>query len=931
MRNLSTVLLAITACVTAPMPALAGETVQYAAPPEWAQIAEVPRRESDSGQPVRLVDEQVRLEDGLVTTYHDVAVALENQQMLNAISNISAQWQPDKGDLTIHRVELVRGDTVVDVLASGERFQVLRREAQLERNIIDGNLTATLTVPGVQIGDTIRYSYTTTEDDQALGEYVQHGSAIPTDPAPIERARVIASWPESSEVRFAATRTGSEVEAESRGGYRFVTIEGPVDEMADLPGDAPTRYRLPPMLRLGNFDGYPEISRLMAPLYQVGGTVRADAGIAAEVARIAAASDDPLRRSAMALEVVQDRISYLVNGLDGGNYLPQSPTETWALRYGDCKAKTVLLLAMLAELGVDAEAVLVSTTMGDALPELMPVPLNFNHVIVRAAIDGSDYWLDGTGRGGRFQTIADVPPFRYALPLRSAGTDLIEMPMRAPAIPQQMLSMTLDYSAGIALPALVDAELVVNGPAASQWELVEQMGDTDQSEEAARSAFSGAFDSLRLLDYSVESDEGEATARIRVRGLVDSAWSREGDTYRMSLPGMQARQFSMTSKRSRPEWRDIPVNITAPLHRRYEAKLILPPESNAFTLDNEASYGTAVAGTQMEWDSELKGNAYTITETMRASEPEMPSSQLSQAKRDTLLLRRAIPELVAPRDVRESWDYADSDAARYRPVLDALDRLAADADADDNDALLERADLSLKLGRFEEALADIDAAAAIDPSAEMLVYRAWTHGQLGDIEAALADYEAAQELDPEDQSTHHERVPLLAALGRHEEAIAVADDYALFAEDESDAVRLLALAKGYSGRIDEGLTDLQLLAQDEPNETDILNELCWYSAVWDRVTPETLESCTRAVQRSGSAAAIDSRALAHYRLGQTQEALADLDEAVSAAPDQHASRYLRAYVRKAEGIPGWREDRAIAIRVNPGIAMLYRTYGLTVD
>ena len=44
---------------------------------------------------------------------------------------------------------------------------------------------------------------------------------------------------------------------------------------------------------------------------------------------------------------------------------------TWSRRYGDCKGKTALLIALLRGLGIEAEAALVSTDFGDGLDELI--------------------------------------------------------------------------------------------------------------------------------------------------------------------------------------------------------------------------------------------------------------------------------------------------------------------------------------------------------------------------------------------------------------------------------------------------------------------------------------------------------------------------------------------------------------------------------
>ncbi|WP_404482684.1 transglutaminase domain-containing protein [Novosphingobium sp. BL-52-GroH] len=66
---------------------------------------------------------------------------------------------------------------------------------------------------------------------------------------------------------------------------------------------------------------------------------------------------------------------------------PATAEETWQRRYGDCKGKTALLLALLRELGIEAQAVLANNSGNDnGLAERLPSPRMFDHVLVRARI-----------------------------------------------------------------------------------------------------------------------------------------------------------------------------------------------------------------------------------------------------------------------------------------------------------------------------------------------------------------------------------------------------------------------------------------------------------------------------------------------------------------------------------------------------------------
>ena len=60
-------------------------------------------------------------------------------------------------------------------------------------------------------------------------------------------------------------------------------------------------------------------------------------------------------RAQAALGLVQDRIRYVALAMGTGGLVPADAATTWSRRFGDCKGKTVLLLAMLRALGVTTE------------------------------------------------------------------------------------------------------------------------------------------------------------------------------------------------------------------------------------------------------------------------------------------------------------------------------------------------------------------------------------------------------------------------------------------------------------------------------------------------------------------------------------------------------------------------------------------------
>lgn len=911
------------------MPAQAGETILYEAEAAWVDVSALPPADGSQGLPLRLYETQTRMEDGVVSTYGDIAFALDSPEALNALGTITLEWLPDKGDLTVHRVELVRDGAAIDLLAGGARFEILRREERLEDRILDGALTATMSVPGAEIGDVLRYSFTSSKDEQILADDMEFASIVQARPAPIAAGRMILSWPTDEAVTWRAYSVSPEVVSQDRDGYRFVTVSLPTEEAKEIPDDAPARFRIPPSIRATTFEDYTQISGVIAPYFATGGTIEPGGALAQKVAEIAGRTADPLERAALATQFVQDEIGYVLNGLNGGNYIPQSPAQTWAERTGDCKAKSLLLLAMLRELGLTAEAVLVHSDVGDAVPTLIPALGNFDHMIVRADIEGTPYWLDGTSAGLRLNNMIEVPRFRYALPLRDGGADLQEMEMRPQAIPDESVTIRIDQTAGIDLPAIYDITMRITGISAHGYEALSLVEDPEQTEELLTSAITEVVGEHRPTDLGVTFDRESGVATVTAHGLVTSPWDSSDARFELDLPYQVIDGFTFDVDRSRPEIADLPVEVRGPVYYRRNIEWLLPQDEGQFRLLGRGEFDEVIGGTRLVSEARLANGRLTVAEEVQSLEWEVPASDLPEIRRSSVRLKRGLPRLRAVGDVKRSFEYRGADRARLAPIEKMYAQLIAVAEPDDADAHTNRYTFRWFIGDFEGAREDMSAAIAIDATAYHHARRGDAAWQVGDLEGALADYETAARIDP-DYLLYTTRLETLALLGRNDEAIALIDENAYMFEDPKDEAVARSYALGFSDRSDEGLALLRDELALEPDDASLLNALCWDSGVNDRVTEQTLDVCTRAVEAANnSAGAIDSRALALYRLGRYEEALRDLDVALAQAPNQHASRYLRGIVKRALGQEeAARADLALAMHASPGSARLYTAWGL---
>ncbi|GAB5349438.1 DUF3857 domain-containing protein [Alteriqipengyuania sp. 357] len=924
-------LLAATALTT---PAMAGETILYGDAAAWVDVADLPPASERQGSPVRLAETQTRMEDGVVSTYGDVAFALDSAEALNSLGSIALGWLPDKGDLTVHRVELIRGERTINVLENGGRFEILRREQGLEQRMLDGALTATMSVPGAEIGDVLRYSFTTTKDEQVLDGDMEYLNAVLAEPTPLASGRLILSWPEDEDVRWATTRVDAAVEETRRGGYNYVTIPLPAAEPTDIPVDAPPRFRLIPAIRASTFDSYAQISADIAPFFATEGTIEPGGTLADKVAGIAGRTADPLERAALATQFVQDEVGYLMNGLNGGNYIPQSPAQTWEARTGDCKAKSLLLLSMLRELGISAEAVLVHSQAGDAVPELLPALGNFDHMIVRADIDGTHYWLDGTNSGLRLANIVEVPRFYHALPLREGGATLQEMEIRPQAVPDDEVHLTIDQSAGIDVPALYEVEWRVSGAAARNYQTLALLEDTDMRNDQLDGRIASLLGENRPAKVDVTYDEGSGIAVLTASGLIFSPWQWDDGRLELDVPYQVLSTYNFDVSRDKAAIADVPVSVGGPLYYKRRIDWRLPQSDASFRVVGGDPIDAQIGGLQIVADQSLQDGRFTREEMVRTLALEVPAKDVPQIRRDTLRMQRGLPRLQASNEARLAWDYRGEAARLLTPINAMFDAIVARTQEDDQLAGVyrDRGYFRYDVSDFEGALADYDSALDLDPSAASYSDRAWVRLQLGDHEGTLRDIEAAADLDPE-YGLAEQRMIALALLGRGAEVVDLTDEYSAFLEDASARTQQQAYALGWAGRIDEGRALLEEELAFSSSDADLLNASCWYDGIWDRADAGTIDRCTRAIEGlENSTPALDSRALALFRLGRTEEALRDLNRALARDPEMVESRYLRGLIRLETGdAAGAREDLEIARWASPLTPRKYALWGLTPD
>lgn len=215
-------------------------------------------------------------------------------------------------------------------------------------------------------------------------------------------------------------------------------------------------------------------------------------------------------------------------------------------------------------------------------------------------------------------------------------------------------------------------------------------------------------------------------------------------------------------------------------------------------------------------------------------------------------------------------------------------------------ALVDRGVIRAEMAEDARAVADFGRALRIDPGlARALLERGQVHASREAFDHAIRDYDAALALQPNSQQAWELREA--AVYGRSE------------------------------GQLDE-LDLLTRALAENPNEPGLWNNRCWVRALSGEELEYALADCNEALRLDpDNAAALDSRALVHFKRGDFDAAIADYNAALAVDPGRGHYLYGRGLARRGKGeVAAGQADMAAGERAQPGVAGLYQSYGVEI-
>lgn len=874
--------------------AMAADALKFGPPPSWVHQQAIPQAKSTNAPvAVLLEDEQIGLMGGKTTVYSDGAIKIQTAQGLDA-GNLAIVWQPATDTVTVNKLQIRRGDKVIDVLASGQKFTVLRRETNLDAATLDGTLTATLQPEGLQEGDIIELATTVERDDPVLKGHVEAIFGA-WEGLPIQVAHAALNWPSSLHLNVRETSNLPPPRRTSAEGMNVFELSAENVDPLVPPKGAPERFLVGRIAEASDFNSWSDISRLMLPLFRSAAVIPPSGQLHDEVEKIRSASKDPKVRAAMALALVEDRIRYVALLMGQGGYVPASAEETWSRRFGDCKAKTALLLAILKSLGVEAEPVLVQAKLGDMIADRLPMIALFNHVLVRAHIAGKEYWLDGTRTGDSDLDAIEIPDFGWGLPLTEHAelVHLVPKPLNLPSIEHVV---NIDAAAGVYTAASVTIDETYRGDSAVQNNTIYSALTAPQRDEAMRDKAKSYFDDFSITSSSVQFDKIKRELEISIKGTAKLNW-KDGWFY---VPTSSV-AFDPDFDRAAGPLHDVPFAVSHPYYVKDKATIRLP-SGFAAAQKLSAPVHETLAGVEYARSETVSGDVLTVDSSERSIAPEVPYKDALAAE----------PRLRA---LNKDSVYISKNVG-YRTTARDLTALA-ETTPGSADEYVSRGNTYLDASKFDEAIADFTQALNLDAGnldalADRGVARVWRR----QFDDADKDFAAVFAKDPENAVALRGE-GLMAEL-RNDCGKAI-EFYKRSLAKESDNTFALghgATCESRLSRFDDALEDSAKALKSDPAWVDLRilrANILMHQGKHDLEADEA-EAMTR--DNPDSAYAWVGASKTYASLGQHDKAMQALDNALKIKP--YAYIYInRALERPSSDVAGRLADLDAALKLEP--------------
>lgn len=554
-----------------------GKNVSVAPAPGWLapyqpdMNRKVNAKDFSDGYYLQVFEEQYHAEKQ--TIYRHIVRQIESEAGIQNGSEINVDYSPEYEKLQFHQILVRRNGKVINQLNISS-IKVLQQEQDLSMFIYSGRYNAYCIVEDVRKGDQIEYAYSIIGDNPIFaGKYSQTYYLTAYEPiANYYKALIVHP---SRPLHLKYYNNAPKAIKRSLNGMDLYEWDLGAGIYHLKPEDyQPSWYTGYPYVDVSEFANWAEVIQWGASVTNnipLNGREVLD-----RVSQLKArAGGDTARYMESAIRFVQDDIRYM--GIEIGEYShrPNTPEKVCKQRFGDCKDKALLLIALLRGYGIEAHMAYVHTGFRGRVAERLPSPDRFNHAIVKARFRETDYWIDATAsyQRGRLANRYN-PAFKKGLVIKDGNTALSDIPLRntgSSEVTEVFKIAGLENDS-----AILNVTSVYKGQYADDLRSVFANSSISEMEKSYTEFYGKNYGKVELRDSMVIRDNDslneivvEEMYTIREPWTIDSAKNLK-QSFSTTALALSSRIIFVDKGRKTP------VKLEFPLNLKYHIKIEFP-------------------------------------------------------------------------------------------------------------------------------------------------------------------------------------------------------------------------------------------------------------------------------------------------------------------------------------------------------------------
>jgi lipoprotein NlpI len=778
--------------------------------PAWVELVAIP--EASQAHPVvlRLADTQYYI-DGTPVVYVRRALLVNDAASLSSAGQISIPFVPEYHKLKLHAVRVLRNGQSLDRTASST-VRFLERETGLEQGVYSGEVTASILVSDIRVGDTLEFSYSLHGQNPVFGgKFIETASWDQASPTALRRIVLNHRMSRKISWRVIGDRKSKPVVPTEvvRGEMRRLVFEERSIPKFDPEPSTPRDYPAYRRMQFSEFSGWDDVVAWAGRLFQRHGALSQDVREVIEKLRKRSTDED---RAVGALEFVQSEIRYFSVSLGESSHRPTQPDIVLKQRYGDCKDKSLLLMTLLDALGIKSKPVLVAIGMRRGLDNLLPSPELFNHAIVQVTVNDKIFYLDPTllGQHGRLERMGQIHEGTQVLVVAPESRQLsIIASTNARDLARSEVAETVTLSK-FNTDSQLQVRHVWRGAMAEGLRVLQQRLAPDELLKSVGDPMETRYPGAKLVEEpDIQDDRTDNVFSMTAQYSVPKLAVERGAYWLVRYS--PANMIGVLAPPPSPT-RTIPLQLPLfPYDARYTFEVNFPAEVNVISLPRASTVGSKYFNYAVR--SFFRGNnSKTVMELATFANQVEPSDFKKYTEDMQSVDNIAIGAVVVPKTAIRS---VKSAAAAKKDVAQTV--------RDQLQETIDKTTLAIRFGK----LTGTDLAGAY-------CLRSNARTDLGMVKDALADANEALKLTPNSSDSLRCRAHVHFAAGEFEKAITDYSKSITLGATDAKVLQQRGIAKFYAGRLTEAAEDFAKASDTGEKESQPYADL-WLSWTYQRL------------------------------------------------------------------------------------------------